>query len=249
VTLLCLVVGIIFGLLVTWVLWPVEFTNADVVDLRQSYKDDYLRMISSAYMADGDLAAARQRLVQLGLANPIQSIGDLIVRDKASLAYAASLDALSNLSRALLTPSATSALSAGQTAVSLTPQAILVIAATPTPSAPAFSLVEHMQLGCQDEPDAAYLVFVVRDVSGAELPNVGIQVRWAGGDDVVYTGLKPERGIGYADYQAAPGTFSATILSARSDQVSDLVIGDPPADCRADRGATPRGWKLVFQQQ
>ena len=81
------------------------------------------------------------------------------------------------------------------------------------------------------------------------MPNVGIQVRWTGGDDIVYTGLKPERGIGYADYQAAPGTFSATILSAQGDQVSDLVIGELPADCKADRGATPRGWKLVFQQQ
>ena len=125
----------------------------------------------------------------------------------------------------------------------------MIVAATPTPTAQTFSLVEHMQLGCEEEPDAAYLVFVVRDADGQELPNVGIQVRWSGGDDIVYTGLKPERGVGYADFQAVPGTFSVTIINAQSDQVSDLVIGDPPADCGADHGATPRGWKLIFQQQ
>ena len=240
-------VGIIFGLLVAWVLSPVEFTNADVADLRQSYKDDYLRMISSAYQADGDLSAAQRRLSQLGLANPVQAIDALIARDKATPANTARLNALTILSRAIAAPSAAAA--PGRTPVNLTPEAIMVVAATPTPSAPTFSLVEHMQLGCQDEPDAAYLIFVVRDVNGAELPNVGIQVNWAGGDDIVYTGLKPERGIGYADYQAVPGTFSATILNAQGDQVSDLVIGDSPADCKTDRGATPRGWKLVFQQQ
>ena len=239
-------VGIIFGLLVTWVLWPVEFTNADVADLRQSYKDDYLRMISSAYQADGDLAGAQERLSQLGLPNPVQSIDALITRDQATPANAARLNALTSLSRAIAAPSGAVP---GRTPFSLTPEAILVVAATPTPSAPTFNLVEHMQLGCQDEPDAAYLIFDVRDANGAEMPNVGIQVRWTGGDDIVYTGLKPERGIGYADYQAAPGTFSATILNAQGDQVSDLVIGQVPADCKADRGATPRGWKLVFQQQ
>jgi len=233
-------------LIVTWVLWPVEFKNADVADLRQSYKDDYLRMISSAYQADGDLQAAKERLSEIRLADPVQSINDLIARDKTSPTYAASLDALGYLSKSISAPSSGAA---GQTPVNLTPQAIMIVAATPTPLAPTFSLVEHTQLSCQDEPDAAYLIFVVRDVNGQDLPNVGIEVRWAGGDDIVYTGLKPERGVGYADYQAAPGTFSATIVNAQGDEVSDLVIGDPPVDCRTDRGATPRGWKLVFQQQ
>ena len=240
-------VGIILGLIVTWVLWPVEFKNADVADLRSSYKDDYLRMISSAYQADGDLETAKARLNKIGLADPVQAIDDLIARDKKSSAYAASLDALGYLARAISAPPPSAA--AGQKPGSRTPQAVMVVAATPTPAAATFSLVEHMQLTCQDVPDAAYLVFVVRDANGQDLPNVGIEVRWAGGDDIVYTGLKPERGVGYADYQAAPGTFSATVLNAQSDQVSDLMIGDPPADCRADRGATPRGWKLVFQQQ
>jgi hypothetical protein len=235
------------GLIVTWVLWPVEFKNADAADLRQSFKDDYIRMIGASYLADGDFEAARQRLSQIGLDDPLQSIQNLIVRDRTSLAYPAGLYALENLSRAISAPTALAA--AGRTPVNLTPQAIMIVAATPTPAAPSFSLVEHTQLGCQDEPDAAYLVFIVRDVTGQEMPNVGIEVRWSGGDDIVYTGLKPERGIGYADYQAAPGRFSATIVNAHSDQVSDLVIGDPPADCRSDRGATPRGWKLIFQQQ
>lgn len=240
-------VGIIIGLVITWVLWPVEFTNADAADLRQSYKDDYLRMISAGYQSDGDLGTAKQRLGQLGLANPVQAINDLISRDKASRTNLTSLDALASLAQSISVQPQSTALA--QTLTSVTPQAVVIVAATPTAPAPTFKLVEHTQLGCQDEPDAAYLVFVVRDANGNDLPNVGIEVRWSGGDDVVYTGLKPERGVGYADFEATPGTFSAHIVNAQSDEVSDLVIGNAPANCKADRGATPRGWKLVFQQQ
>jgi hypothetical protein len=228
-------------------LWPVQFTNADAAFLRPSYKDDYIRMISAAYQTDGDLEAAKQRLSQLGLTNPIQSINDLVSRDKASRADAARLNALSDLAGSIAGEPPSTA--AGRAPSNLTPQAVEIVAATPTVPAPTFKLVEHTQLDCQDEPDAAYLVFVVRDSSGQDLPNIGIQVRWSGGDDLVYTGLKPERGVGYADFEAAPGTFSASIINTQSDEVSDLVIGDAPANCKADRGATPRGWKLVFQQQ
>ena len=129
-----------------------------------------------------------------------------------------------------------------------TPQAVIVVT-TPTEPVPTFTLVEHTQLSCTDEPDAPHLRFIVRDANGHDLPNVASQIRSAAGDDTVYTGLKPERGVGYADFEATPGTFSVTLLNAQSDTVSDLLIGDAPANCRTDRGATPRGWKLVFQQQ
>jgi hypothetical protein len=89
----------------------------------------------------------------------------------------------------------------------------------------------------------------ILDAGGRDLPNVAVQVHGPAGDEVIYTGLKPERGIGYADYEASPGTWSVSILNASSDTVSDLYIGDPPADCQTDAGTTPRGWKLVFEQK
>ena len=238
-----LALGLAIGLAITWLLWPVQYSNADATDLRPSIKDDYIRMIGAAYQLDGDPAAAKQRLNQLGLNNPAQSINELIARDRAASASAASLQALTRLAQSISIKPA--ALAARQTSA---PQAV-VVETTPTVVVPTFKLVEHTQLSCQDEPNAAHLLFIVRDVVGNDLPNVGIQIRWKGGEDIVYTGLMPEHGVGYADFEATPGTFSVTILNAQSDTVSDLVIGDAPANCKNDRGATPRGWKLVFQQQ
>ena len=241
--LISLVLGLLIGLAVTWVVWPVQYSNTDAADLRPAYKDDYLRMISAAYQVNGDLAAAKQQLSQLGLSNPAQSIKNLIARDKAASASRASLDALTMLAQSI-------SVKPDQVAARPTsaPQAVIVVT-TPTAAIPTFKLVEHTQLSCVDEPDVAHLRFIVRDANGNDLPNVGIQITWSGGDDTVYTGLMPERGVGYADYEAAPGTYAVTILGAQSDTVSDLIVGDAPTNCKTDRGATPRGWKLVFQQQ
>ena len=81
------------------------------------------------------------------------------------------------------------------------------------------------------------------------MPNIAISIRWENGEEIVYTGLKPERGLGYADFQAEPGTYSITLVNAQSDTVADLLIGAAPANCKTDRGVTPRGWKIVFQQK
>src|SRR5512135_2596082 len=75
-------VGLAIGLTIAWVLWPVQFTNADPSDLRQVYKDDYVRMISAAYQVDGNLVKAKQRLSQLRLGNSIQTINALIARER-----------------------------------------------------------------------------------------------------------------------------------------------------------------------
>lgn len=61
-----LVIGIAFGLLVGWVAWPLEFTEADPTILEESYQRDYTLMIASAYWLDDDLTLARQRLNSLG---------------------------------------------------------------------------------------------------------------------------------------------------------------------------------------
>jgi hypothetical protein len=123
---------------------------------------------------------------------------------------------------------------------------------SPTPAAqtpPSFRLATRTRLTCADAPDEPRLQFVVRDAQGHDLPNIAIEIRWTGGDDTVYTGLKPERGSGYADFDATPGNFSVTIPNTQSDIAEDLDIGEPPVNCKTDRGATTRGWKLVFQQK
>jgi hypothetical protein len=58
--------GVGLGLLLGWVVWPTEFTDATPVILQDAYRQDYIRMVAAAYAADGELEAAEARLDSLG---------------------------------------------------------------------------------------------------------------------------------------------------------------------------------------
>lgn len=227
---------------------PLDFKNAPPAALRSAIKEDYVRMISLAYEADGDIVLAQRRLAALELANPIQTFTDLIERERRSAREPTVPDALIHLGHALgyklpYTTLRPTPLPRRGAVITIT------VVATPVARVPSFRLIEHAQLSCMDEPKDARLKFYVRDAAGRDLPNIAIEIRSKDTIETVYTGLKPEYGLGYADYQAVPGTYAVTILNSQTETISNLVIGKPPANCQADRGATPRGWKLVFQQQ
>jgi hypothetical protein len=74
------VVGLLFGALVGWVIWPVQYTDTDPVDLRPEHKDDYVVMVSAAYTLDGDLEKAEARLAKLGVDDVGQVVADLVSR-------------------------------------------------------------------------------------------------------------------------------------------------------------------------
>jgi hypothetical protein len=59
-------IGGVTGLVVGWVIWPIEFTEADPTVLEESYQREYTVMIAAAYDLDGDLISARRRLASLG---------------------------------------------------------------------------------------------------------------------------------------------------------------------------------------
>lgn len=243
-----LIIGVALGLLLTWVIWPVEFKNADPADLRPTLRDDYIRMISLAYEADGDVARARQRLGALRLTNPAQTFNELIEREIRNASDPATPDALVHLAQALDLKPPYTAMRPPPQPRSGAPITVFVVA-TPVNTAPSFQLIEHAQLSCVDEPENAYLRFFVRNAAGRDLPNIAIEIRGKDMNETIYTGLKPERGLGYADYEAAPGTYAVTILNSQTETFANLVIGEMPANCKADKGVTPRGWKLVFQQR
>ena len=64
-----LILGVGTGLILGWVVWPIEFTEADPTVLEDSYRRDYTVMIAAAYSLDEDLNVARQRLHSLGKAD------------------------------------------------------------------------------------------------------------------------------------------------------------------------------------
>ena len=64
--LLGLAIGGGLGLLIGWVIWPTEYTEATPIILQDAYRQDYLQMIAAAYSEDEDLATAITRLDSLG---------------------------------------------------------------------------------------------------------------------------------------------------------------------------------------
>ena len=95
---------------------------------------------------------------------------------------------------------------------------------------------------CEGEASAEGVLRVtVLDAEGEPLPNVELLIRWQAGEDRFFTGLKPERGAGYADYVLAAGeSYEVGIVGTASDLAQGMV-----ADVCFD-GARA-SWVLVFR--
>jgi hypothetical protein len=74
---------------------------------------------------------------------------------------------------------------------------------------------------------------------------VPVIVNWAGGKERFYTGLKPEKGLGYADYTLSPGVSYTLRLGESGEPVHDLSA----AQCLGTDGKYFWGaWLLKFVQ-
>ncbi len=108
---------------------------------------------------------------------------------------------------------------------------------TPTPR-PRFQVIEQRRT-C--EPPAGRLRIEVRDAAGRPLPNIELIVRWNGLDEHLFTGLKPEVNVGYADFAMQEGQVYEVVLLLESDAAFGLL-----ADMCQDEKRLA-SWIIVFQ--
>ncbi len=83
--LLGLALGAGLGLAVGWVFWPTEFTDANPAVLDDGYRRDYVQLIADSYALDSNLAAAQQRIGDLGEDGPqyvLAVLIDMILRQE-----------------------------------------------------------------------------------------------------------------------------------------------------------------------
>jgi hypothetical protein len=112
---------------------------------------------------------------------------------------------------------------------------------TPTPGAP-FVLKDQTFI-CDPDVTGPLLIVLAETTSGQPLPDVEAVVNWEGGEDHFFTGLKPELGLGYADFVMSPGVVYALRLAEGGQPISDLT----PAECETPRGERYWGaWMLLF---
>ncbi len=90
-----LAAGVVIGLAVGWIVWPLKVTDLDVGDLKSSSQNDYIVMTASAFAFDQDLARAEARLDLLREANIVRRLSllakQMASNDETQASYVASL--------------------------------------------------------------------------------------------------------------------------------------------------------------
>lgn len=251
--LLGLVVGLAVGLLYGWVLQPAGGRETAPSSLRSDFQEEYVALIAGAYAADGNLPRARARLALLPGAEASDHVAALAQARLAAGRPESDVRALALLAADLLgrqatpTATATAVRTAPATRISPTaapsPRPSSTPAPSPTPGAP-FQLDSRVQ-DCEDPAPEPRLQVVILDSSGEGVPNMLVRVIWDEGQDQFFTGLKPDRGIGFGDFTLAADT-EYTVQLAESDVI---VTGVRAEACAGSAGDARLGsWVLTFVQ-
>lgn len=121
---------------------------------------------------------------------------------------------------------------------------------TPTPGSSPTALpgsdfdVVNVQTYCDAELPGLIEVFVV-DFNGQGIPGQPVRVRWNGGESQFYSGLKPERGPGYADFQMEEGLAYSIEMPRLSDPYGTPLEAD---SCNLEEGGTAiTSYRVTFR--
>ncbi len=87
----------------------------------------------------------------------------------------------------------------------------------------------------------------VQDSDGTGLPGIPVEVSSGSDKDDFFTGLKPEQGEGYADYQMAPNNTYTMILPGFSDQTRELTSS--PCNVANGGGKSVASYRVTFRRQ
>ncbi len=115
--------------------------------------------------------------------------------------------------------------------------------ATPTPG--GVFVLQKQEFICSPNLIPPLIEVETLDAAGAPVPGVEIVVRWDGGEDSFFTGLKPDISLGYADFIMAPGITYNLQLTDGGQPVNGLTATECEA---AGAGRIWGSWKLHFQQ-
>lgn len=253
-----MVVGLAGGLLYTWILDPIESYDSTPDTLRAQDKFVYLAVIGDLYAYEGDLARAEARLAELGVEADGPVLAGLIEQYLDSGGQAEDVRNLARLAEALgasggvllvfasaptpspePTPTIQTQPGSQQPGVSPTP------APTVTP-APSFRLAEQTAV-CADPGQPGSIAIWVRDKDGNELAGVEIVVSWSTGQDRFFTGLWPERGVGYADFEMAPEVeYDVALAGFKGETAEGLTADLSPGLCPT--GTIALDWQVSFER-
>jgi hypothetical protein len=198
--------------------------------LRTDYKDIYRSLISRAYQSNNNLPRAEARLELMGDDEPALALAAQAQRFLAEGGDNEMAIILANLSAAIqnaelannpIPPTVTAAPDPEITPTASTetgenggssPEGPAVTIEhpdwTPTPApteSPPFILQDSSPI-CDPTLGESLIQVIATNGAGDGIPGVAIQIALGiDPNEVFYTGLKPELGLGYADFSAEPG--------------------------------------------
>ncbi len=243
-----LLLGLAMGLILAWVIFPITEVDTHPNLLREDYKDIYRSLISRAYQANNNLPRAEARLALIGDDNPALALAAQAQRFLAENGDNEMAIVLANLSAAIQIASGPAATpipptttvqeeetseasssssnsgndNQGSSSSTQQPNSEGSTAPTPSPTtSPPFILQDSSPI-CDPTLGETLIQVIATDGSGEGVPGISLSIS-LGTDpkEVFYTGLKPELGLGYADYLAEPGlTYQLEVPD------SGLVISD-----------------------
>lgn len=240
-----LVLGLILGLVYTWVISPVKEIDSHPHLLRDDYQDIYRILIARAYQANSNLPRAEARLELLSDEDPALALAAQAQRFLAEGGDLETAKVLANLSADLqsavitaATPSPPSTQGDSQSQGTHSAQITLATGdpgqwtetpgsvetseptATSTES-PPFILQDSTPI-CNPTLGEPLIQIIATNGAGEGIPGVTLVVSLGPDlEEVFYTGLKPEVGLGYADFSAEPGlTYTLEVPE------SGLVVPD-----------------------
>ncbi len=245
--------GLAGGLIYTWILDPIESDESAPDALRVEDKMVYLAIVGDLYAVEGDLSLAEARLAELdvpaegpALAEQIEQYLDGGGRPEAvrNLAHLAQ-DLGASGGVLMVFGSAPEPSPEPTLTVTLAPG----ISPTPAPSvtpAPSYRLAEKTAV-CAEPGRPGLIAVWVQDAEGNGLAGTEIVVSWATGEDRFVTGLRPERGVGYADFEmSAQVEYDVGLAGYKGEIAQGLTADLAPGVCPA--GTLVQDWRVTFQQ-
>ena len=97
-----------------------------------------------------------------------------------------------------------------------------------------------------DAERPAMIEIRVADYLGRGLPGQTIRARWGANEDTFLTGLKGERGLGYADFQMAEDTDYALDMPGAAQPMETSLR---TATCYIDNQQSLKSWRVVFAER
>jgi hypothetical protein len=244
-----LILGLILGVVYSWVISPVSQVDTHPSLLRTDYKDIYRSLISRAYQSNNNLPRAEARLELMGDDEPALALAAQAQRFLAEGGDNKMAIILANLSAAIqnaelannpIPPTVTAAPDPEITPTASTdtgenggnsPEVPAVTIEhqdwTPTPApteSPPFILQDSSPI-CDPTLGESLIQVIATNGAGDGIPGVAIQIA-LGNDpnEVFYTGLKPELGLGYADFSAEPGLSYQIEIPDSGLIISDIEV-------------------------